>query len=250
MLKGAAAGKGVAMHPGSRRSTGISGIVFVVLGVVVVVLSGENDFTQTDGALRGYFVDDARQQQAVAAMLILPLALAALLWFTAGLRTLLQADAGSGLPSAAALGGGFFAATFLVGVTVSNSVAVALAFMDRYAFDPHEARLTLLLGIVLTTGALTGAAVMITATSLAGRRLGLLPAWFTRASHVVAVLALFSLLLFGWPYALVAVWFLTLSILLLRSPAEGGREMPSPRPDQEALQAEPQQSPTGPNVTE
>jgi hypothetical protein len=157
------------MHPGSRRSTGISGIVFVVLGVVVVVLSGENDFTQTDGALRGYFVDDARQQQAVAAMLILPLALAALLWFTAGLRTLLQADARSGLPSAAALGGGFFAATFLVGVTVSNSVAVALAFMDRYTFDPHEARLTLILGIVLTTGALTGAAVMITATSLAGR---------------------------------------------------------------------------------
>jgi hypothetical protein len=74
------------VHPASRRNTGITGIVFVVLAAVVVLLSGENDFTQTDSALRDYFVEDTRQQQAVATIVILPLAVAALLWFSAGLR--------------------------------------------------------------------------------------------------------------------------------------------------------------------
>jgi hypothetical protein len=235
------------MNPSSRRVTGISGIVFVLLAVAVLVLTGDQDFDSSNQSLREFFVDNGRQNQAVAAIVLLPLAAAALLWFIAGLRSLLQADARSGLPSAAALGGGFFAVTFLLGATVSNAATIGLAFTDRYAFDPREARLTLILGIVLMTGALAGAAVLITATSLAGERIGLLPKWFARSGYVVAVLALFSILLFAWPYALVALWILTMSVLLLRgsdqSDQEADAELPGQRAASEPVAERDQQRP-------
>jgi hypothetical protein len=208
------------MGMSSRRATGISGIVFVVLAIAIVILGGDADFSRDDAALEDFFVRDTRQAQAITAVALLPIAAAALLWFVAGIRSLLSfGDDGAGmLPSAAALGGGVFAATFVVGITTSNSVAAALAFTDAYQFDAGIARLTLILGIILTTASLAGAAVLVVATSLAGRRSGLLPTWLSRSGYVVAVLALFSVLLFAWPIALVGLWLLTLSIMLLRGP--------------------------------
>jgi hypothetical protein len=97
----------VVMDISSRRTTGITGIVFVALAIAIVILGGDADFSRDDAALRDFFVNDTRQAQAVTAVVLLPLAAAALLWFVAGIRTLLRAgDAGGGmLPSAAALGG-------------------------------------------------------------------------------------------------------------------------------------------------
>jgi hypothetical protein len=236
------------MYPSSRRVTGVSGIAFVVLAVAVVLLSGEQDFDSSNQSLRNFFVDNGRHNQALAGIVILPIAAAALLWFLAGLRSLLQADARTGLPSAAALGGGFFAVTFLTGATVSNAAAISLAFTDRYTFEAREARLTLVLGIVLLTGALAGAAVLITATSLAGSHIGLLPTWFARSGYVVAVLALFSVLLFAWPYALVAIWILALSIILLRGAGtEDQTEVPGQRSDETIIEGD-HQRPATPGV--
>jgi hypothetical protein len=226
------------MDPSIRRVTGISGIVFTVLTVVVVILSGESDFSATDADLQRFFVDSTQQGLAFAAVVILPFAVAALLWFVAGIRSLLRADdrPASALPAAAALGGGVFAATFLIGMTTTNAVFTALTFTDSYQFDAGVARLTLILGTVLTTGALSGAAVLVVATSMAGGRSGLLPRWFARSGYVVAVLMLFSVLLFAWPYALFGLWLLTLSIMLLRTakvtgkavPGQRGQEAPAP----------------------
>lgn len=221
------------MSPSSRRVTGVSGITFVVLAVAVVLLSGEQDFDGSNQSLQSFFVDNGQQNRAIAGIVILPFAAAALLWFLAGLRSLLQADSRSGLPTAAALGGGFFAVTFLMGATVSNAATISLAFTDRYTFDAGEARLTLILGIVLLTGALAGAAVLITATSLAGSHIGLLPTWFARSGYVVAVLAMFSVLLFAWPAALVAIWILAFSVILLRGAGTEDRtELPGQRSDE------------------
>jgi hypothetical protein len=197
------------MDISSRRTTGVAGIVFVALAIAI--LGGDADFSRDDAALQDFFVNDTRQAQAVTAVVLLPLAAAALLGFVAGIHTLLRAgDAGGGmLPSAAALGGSVFAATFLVGITTSNSVTAALAFTDAYQFDAGIARLTLILGIILTAASLAGAAVLVVATSLASQRSGLLPTWFSPSGYVVAVLALFSVLLFAWPIALVGLWMLS-----------------------------------------
>jgi hypothetical protein len=152
---------------GGRQDTSsrrITGIVFVALATAIVILSGDGDFSRDDAALQDFFVNDTRQAQAFTAVVLLPLATTApLLWFVAGIRALLRAgDAGGGmLPSAAALGGSVFAATFLVGMTTSNSVTAALAFTDAYQFDAGIARLTLILGIILTTASLAGAAVLV-----------------------------------------------------------------------------------------
>ncbi|MGH8969039.1 MAG: hypothetical protein ACRDV1_03735 [Actinomycetes bacterium] len=224
------------MDPSSRRMTGISGIVFVVLTTAVFVLTGEGDFSQSDAQVRDFFVDSSRQDMAFAALVLLPIAMAALLWFVAGVRGLLRGGdgGGGGLPSAAALGGGVFAATFLASSTVSNAVPAALAFTDNYVFAVGIARLTLVLGLVLATVALGGGAVLVAATSLAGQRTGLLPRWFAISGYVVAVLCLFSLLLFAWPYALFGLWILTFSIMLLRAPRTTGE---AGLPDQRAEEA-------------
>lgn len=233
------------MSPSSRRVTGISGITFVVLAIALIMLGGDQDFDSPNKSLQNFFTDSGQQNKAVAAIIILPLAAAALLWFVAGLRSLLQAEAPTGLPSAAALGGGFFAAAFLVGVTVSNAVTVAMAFTDTYTFDARVARLTLILGIVLMTGALAGAAVLITATSLAGARIGLLPVWFARTGYVVALLSLFGIVLFAWPYALVGLWILGMSVLLLRgSERKEQAELPGQRATAQAVAADEQQPAT------
>lgn len=236
----------VVMDMSSRRTTGIAGTVFVALAIAIVILSGDADFSRDDAALEDFFVRNTRQAQAFTAVVLLPLAAAALLWFVAGIRTLLRAgdDGGGMLPSAAGLGGGVFAATFLVGMTTSNSVAAALAFTDAYQFDAGIARLTLILGIILTTASLAGAAVLVVATSLAGQRSGLMPTWLSRAGYVVAVLALFSVLLFAWPIALVGLWMLTLSIMLLRGPKTiRTAERPVQRADES-----PTERPRGPEV--
>ncbi|TDO29999.1 hypothetical protein EV643_1428 [Kribbella sp. VKM Ac-2527] len=234
------------MDVSSRRTTGIAGIVFVALAVAIVILGGDADFSRDDAALEDFFVRDTRQAQAFTAVVLLPLAAAALLWFVAGIRSLLRAgdDGGGMLSSAAALGGGVFAATFLVGMTTSNAVSAAMAFTDAYQFDAGTARLTLILGIILTTASLAGAAVLVVATSLAGRRSGLLPTWFSRSGYVVAVLALFSVLLFAWPIALVGLWMLTLSIMLLRGPKTIPAEPPVQRADES-----PTRRGTGPEVS-
>jgi hypothetical protein len=235
------------MDMSSRRTTGIAGIVFVALAIAIVILSGDADFSRDDAALQDFFVRDSRQAQAFTAVVLLPLAAAALLWFVAGLRSLLRAgdDGGGMLPSAAALGGGVFAATFLVGMTTSNSVAAALAFTDAYQFDAGIARLTLILGIILTTASLAGAAVLVVATSLAGQRSGLMPTWLSRSGYVVAVLALFSVLLFAWPIALVGLWMLTLSIMLLRGP----KTVRTAEPPVQRADESPTERPTGPEVS-
>ncbi len=206
------------MDASPRRSTGIAGIAFVVLAIAVVILGGDGDFSRDDAALQEFFLADARQAQAAAAVVLLPFAAAALLWFVAGVRSLLSAedDRVGLLPAAAGLGGCFFAATFAVGMTTSNSVAAALAFTDAFQFDAGFARYTLILGIILTTASLAGAAVLVVATSLAGGRSGLLPRWLCRSGYVVALLALVSVLLFAWPIALVVLWLLACSIVLLR----------------------------------
>jgi hypothetical protein len=234
------------MDISSRRTTGISGIVFVALAVASVILGGDADFSRDDAALEDFFVRDTRQAQAFTAVVLLPLAAAALLWFVAGIRSLLRAgdDGGGMLASAAALGGGVFAATFLVGMTTSNAVSAALAFTDAYQFDAGIARLTLILGIILTTASLAGAAVLIVATSLAGQRSGL-PRWFSRSGYVVAVLALFSVLLFAWPIALVGLWMLTLSIMLLRGP----KTIRTAEPPVQRADESPTERATGPEVS-
>jgi hypothetical protein len=223
------------MDPSSRRMTGISGIAFIVLTVAVFVLTGDGDFSRGDAQLRDFFLDDSRQGQAFAALVLLPIAMAALLWFVAGLRGLLRSGDGpdGGLPSAAAIGGGVFAATFMASITVSNAVPAALAFTDNYRFDVGIGRLTLVLGVVLATTALGGGAVLVAATSLAGQRAGLMPRWFAISGYVVAALCLFSLLLFAWPYALFGLWILTFSIMLLRAPRTTGEAgLPDQRADE------------------
>lgn len=219
------------MDPSSRRTTGIAGIVFVVLAVAAVLLVGNDDPGRSDQSLRDFF-DDTREGLALAALVVLPVCVAALLWFVAGVRSLLRTgeESAGALPSLAALGGGVFAALFLAGQTLGNSVAATLAFTDRYRFNAGDARLMMVLSIIVTTVALSGGAVFVAATSYAAQRTGLLPSWMVWSGYVVALLSLFSLVLFAWPIALFGLWVLVFSIMLLRVPAAASTgELPGQR---------------------
>ena len=109
-----------------------------------------------------------------------------------------------------------FAALFYVSVAVGTSLSVAES--DVFELDPDTARVVLTIGNFWLFGfAAMAASPLVGATSLASQRTGVLPRWLTWAGFVVAVLLLPAPILCGLPMALLLLWTLATSIVLLRS---------------------------------
>jgi hypothetical protein len=206
--------------PVRDRWIAVAGLVFVGLLIVAIAVGTAPEAEKSDATILDYYQDSGNQAKQLAAALIITVALTAFLAFVTGLRlTLVKAGAPSPLPDLAFVGGLAFAFIALVGIAIGTAVPATLVFSDTFELDPDTARVVLTMGnIWLLSFAGAAGSLLVGATSLASRRVDLLPAWLEWTGLIAAPLILLSLPLFGLGTIAVTVWVLALSaVLLLRS---------------------------------
>lgn len=206
-----------------ERRWGWGGIAFVgllIAWIITILALDPAAFDSTDEEIRSFFAPEGGDSNGVLiAGLFLGLAILALLGFLGTLRTVLRrAEGGTGRLSAVAFAGGILMAGILLllnSITVGISLAVAFEDIE---VDPAAYRLvdSIFFGLLMHLG--VASAVLIAATSVVSMRTGLFPSWLTWGGIVVAVLAFFSVILFGLPLFLVILWVLAVSLMLLRAP--------------------------------
>jgi hypothetical protein len=207
--------------PRQNRWGGIAGVVFFVLFVVGMLVSGGTpEYDESDREWVEWFDDSGHQTQQVVSMLILVIAALALVCFLAVLTRRLRATNRPELVNIAIGAGLVLAAMLIVGAIGINQVSAALTFGgDDYPIpnaDVLRQAEQIGFGVALLGGGWS-AALLVGATSLAARGSDLLPRWLVVASRVVAVLLLLSV--FFIPFLLLPLWVLAVSIVMLRSPA-------------------------------
>jgi hypothetical protein len=180
------------------RLGGICGLLFVLLMVPAYVV-GSPDAPPPASALKdlaGYF--GSPQGTFVLANGVLAVfSTFFFLWFLGALHGLIRGAEGEevGLSSAAVAGGTLFIALSCAGYAAE--VLYPATLMRFEAFDPgaEPAFTSLVLATWLYHFCQAGAAVMISATSLAALGTGVLPRWLALVGFVVALLTLLHFLL-------------------------------------------------------
>jgi hypothetical protein len=183
---------------GLARLGGLCGLLYVLLLVPAYVVGYPDAPTPTSGAgdVVGYF--GASPDTFVLANGVLAVfSTFFFLWFLGALHGLIRGAEGAevGLSSAALAGGTLFIALSCAGYAAE--VLYPATLMRFEAFDPgaEPAFTSLVLATWLYHFCQAGAAVMITATSLAALGTGVLPRWLALVGFVVALLTLLHFLL-------------------------------------------------------
>jgi hypothetical protein len=208
-----------------ERRAGWGGIAFVVFSVVWAIVIESADlagFDATDEEIVESYAPDGGDTWALwLGSLFLALAGVALLWFLGSLRTLLRRAEPSGRLAAVAFAGG----VVLVGLMfVKNSIQLGIALAvdwEDVVVEPGAFRLldALFFGLLMHEG--VAGAVLVAASSVVALRTGVLPRWLGWAGVAVAVLAFFSVVIWGLGLFALLAWVLAVSVLILRAtPAE------------------------------
>jgi hypothetical protein len=209
------------------RSGAYSGVVFVALTVlwaVLLIVADRPGHNSSNDAISEFWGDSGNRTLVLLAAIALSLAGVALLWFLGSLRTILRRAEGepARLATIAFAGGVVLATLMFVKNSIDGGLAIVLEFeADGFTLDPDSFRTfrAVFLGLLVHEGIAAG--VLIGATSLLLLRTRVFPRWLAWSGLVVAVLALASWFVAGFPLLLVLAWVLTMSVLMLRSP-EGG----------------------------
>jgi hypothetical protein len=212
-------------QPSNVRWIAIAGLVFVGFAIAAIAVGVAPEAERSDTTILDYYEDSGNQVKQMAAALLLTVAMAAFLIFVTGLRlVLVEAGAPAPLPDLALVAGLAFAVIALVGIAIGTAVPATFAFSDTFELDPDTARVVLTMGniwVLSFAGAI--GSVLIAATSLASRRVKLLPSWLEWTGLIASPLILLSLPLFGVATIAVAVWVLAVGIVLL---VRSSRERP------------------------
>lgn len=207
---------------GPNRWGPIAGIVFFVLFVVGFLISG--DTPEYDAGNREWvewFEDDANTNLQVVGMFLMVASAFALVCFLAVLTRRLRTTNRPELVNVAIGAGLVLAALIVVAGIAINQVSAAITFGGGGGDYPvpraDVLRQSEQLGFgTALLGAGWAAVLLVGATSLAARGTDLLPRWLVTAGYVVAVLLLVSV--FFIPFALLPLWVLAVSIVMLRRP--------------------------------
>jgi hypothetical protein len=203
-----------------ERRAGWGGIAFVVFSVAWAIVVASADlagFESSDEEIRASYAPDGGETGALwLGSLLLALAGVGMLWFLGSLRALLRRAEPSGRLAAVAFAGG----VLLVGLMfVKNSLQLGIAAAvdwEDVVVEPGAFRLldAMFLGLIMHEG-VTGA-VLAAATSIVVLRTGVLPRWLGWAGVGAAVLAFFSVLIYGLGLFALLAWVAVVSILVLR----------------------------------
>jgi hypothetical protein len=221
-----------AVGPATRWGGG-GGILFAVAFVVGILLmtdTPEGDAPDTEWL--DYYADSGNRWKIIVGALALALSTIGLIIFLSALRERLRDAPGtqwlstvmlaSGLVLLAMIGlAGSALGAVAAGVEIGDVAAPASAdvprFLEQFAF-----------GGLLLFGMVAGG-VMIGASSAAGERAGLLPRWLVVSGYIAAVIVLLGGLLF-LPMALLVIWVLAVSILMMRAPSRRSAPAAIPGP--------------------
>jgi hypothetical protein len=203
-----------------ERRAGWGGIAFAVFSLawgLVILGSDLGGFDSSDEELRASLDPETGDAGRLwPASIFLALAGAGLLWFLGSLRLLLmRADPTTRLTAVAFAAGVVLVTLVFVKNAIQLGLAVAIGWED-VEVDPDAYRLldATLFGLIMHEG--VAGAVLVGAASVIVLRSGVLPRWLGWAGAVVAVLAFFSLLLWGLGLLALLAWVAAVSVFVLR----------------------------------
>jgi hypothetical protein len=198
------------------RLGGICGILFVILLIPGIFAARPDvpDETLNARQVLDYF-DDKQGALMVGNGLSFIFAAFFFLWFLGILHGVLRsAERGeTGLSSVALAGGLVFVALEMAGASVEILHPSTTSRFENFEPDAQLAFVSQALSGWLYSFAWVGMAVLISATSVAALRTGLLPRWLAWAGFVAALVAVLKFLV---PHATLALlWILVVSVLMI-----------------------------------
>ena len=211
-----------------ERWAPVSGIVYVVLFVAGFIVGGD-EIGDSDAEIVAYYGDGGTRAGEIAAFFLVVVAALFFLWFASTLRDRLRSvEAEPKSLSSLAFGAGVAsAALFVAALAVFQAVSFTIEFRDEFQLDPNLARLLETAGILLFTGAVMFASVLVTATSVLAIRTAVLPKWLGWLGLLVAVALLLAI--FFFPFFVLLAWVLVVSVVLIvRAPSSQPKEQGAP----------------------
>lgn len=205
---------------GGRWVSGASGIGFAVALLAALVLAFPPDARGANGTsqLAQYYGDRGNQAHLELAVVLSALAGFFFLWFLGRLVFALRTGTGrdSSVVLVAFAGGLFFAILLVSGLALSTVVGITLTESSSFKLDPSTGILINTLGYEMAALSMFGAAALLLATAVAGRRGGVLPRWLELSSYVLGGLSLLSGV-FVYPFLLLfVVWVVVVSLRVTR----------------------------------
>ncbi len=203
---------------GGRWVSGFSGIGFAVALLAALILAFPPDARGANGAsqLAQYYADRGNQAHLELAIVLSALAGFFFLWFLGRLVSALSTGTGhdTSLVWVAFAGGLFFAILLVSGLALSTVVGITLTESSSFKLDPSTGILVNTLGYEMAAVSMFGAAALLVATAVAGRRGGVLPRWLAFSSYVLGGLSLLSGV-FVYPFLLLfVVWVVVVGVRL------------------------------------
>ena len=209
-----------------KRSGAWAGIVFAVLYVVGVIMMGDQPDTTdkmkdspklAEAAWLKFYADGDNRAFILIGAFVLAAAVIALLVFASYLQDRLADDGASSTTTRLVFGGAvLFAAVTLAGTAALAWIPGAKEFGDSPLPVGSINYLSSQLGFALMLlGGGAAAALFLVSAGWAATRVGTLPKWLAWAGVVIGVL-LFFFGVFFLPMALLVLWVLVTSIVLLR----------------------------------
>ena len=212
---------------GLERWAGLAAVAYVVLfiGGGTLGYNGQPDTDSAPAKIIAYYSKASHRDKISWGWILVLIAVFFLIWFIGGLRqTLNRIDPGGNLTAVATVGGAVYAALTLAGVSVNAGIKTMSDDTFHHQVYPsliHAADDT---GYVLHSAGGVGAAALIIATTVAIRRVGLIPTWAAVVSIIIGVLAIVSI--FFYPQILIALWLLVAGIVLFRVASAAARATP------------------------
>jgi hypothetical protein len=197
------------------RWSPISGILFVALWVVGLVLISSPDSNKSDTKIIAHYADSGQRHQDIAAFFLVLAATLLFFWFLSSLRNRLSlAEGGPGQRTAAAFGAGLVAsALWLIGVALFVAPSGAREDTSKFVLDPNTYRILNDLGYGIWFSGTTIAGITIAVSSFLLMRAGVLPKWVAWLSFVAAATTLVAF--FFIPFIIFLGWVLVLSLIFL-----------------------------------
>lgn len=212
-----------AAKPRAARRTAqlaaILGLAFVALYAISFFLLEATPLGRASGQeLVDYYADGKNLTLTLAAMVLMPFAGIAFIWFMVALRA---AAAATGRPVSRLVGhvhqatGIAFVALLFVATAAYIATPTVVDFAGAEP-DPAVARVLPLLGTtVLLFFAMRMAAMFVFTSSSIGLATGLLPKWFAYLGYVVGLALLLAFSVAAWFALLFAAWVLSLCLIIL-----------------------------------
>jgi hypothetical protein len=208
------------------RYAPLSGLLFAVLVVVSIIVSGFDSTSTDDSTVKVIKFWHDNDSQQIASALISALAMVPFLWFLGVLRSVLrEAEGGSGRLSATAFAGGIV----LVGFALVDS-ALQFAVADSVGDVPPLVTQSLsVLYNDFFLGFPVGFGTLMLATAVVLLRTGVLPRWLAWFSLLLGIAAFLGPIGFG-AFLVFLVWVAIVSVLLFQMTDATATPPPPPAP--------------------